>query len=139
MTAKAANLTAKAITPMPKAAASIHPLAPEMPAATARSRLTRRMTAAAPHPARGWAQQFSAEISSLAGHPRQHLLFYAFLLALVLAPLARGDALRAMAFALIALVVAWIQMAIAANAGGSVHHAILLWPLPQLVVAVSFA
>ena len=92
----------------------------------------------APHPARGWAQEFSAEISSLAGHPRRHLLFYAFLLALALAPLARGGALRAIAFALIALAVAWVQMAITANAGGSVHHTILLWPLPQLVVAVSF-
>jgi hypothetical protein len=93
----------------------------------------------APHPARGWAQEFSAEISARTGHPRRHLLFYAFLLALALGPLARGDALRAMAFALVALAVAWVQMAITANAGGSVHHTILLWPLPQLVVAVSFA
>ncbi len=30
-------------------------------------------------------------------------------------------------------------MAINANTGGSVHHTILLWPLPQFVVAVSFA
>lgn len=92
-----------------------------------------------PHPARGWAQSLSADISSFDGHLRHHLLFYAFLLALALAPLARGDALRALAFALIALAVAWVQMAITANAGGSVHHTILLWPLPQLVVAVSFA
>ena len=30
-------------------------------------------------------------------------------------------------------------MAITANAGGSVHHAILLWPLPQMVIAIAFA
>jgi hypothetical protein len=37
------------------------------------------------------------------------------------------------------MAVAWIQMAITANAGGSVHHTILLWPLPELVIAVVFA
>ena len=37
------------------------------------------------------------------------------------------------------MAIAWAQMAITANAGGSVHHAILLWPLPQMVIAISFA
>src|SRR4029453_9544294 len=46
---------------------------------------------------------------------------------------------RLVLFGLIALAVAWIQMAINANTGGSVHHTVLLWPLPQLIVAVSFA
>jgi 4-amino-4-deoxy-L-arabinose transferase-like glycosyltransferase len=94
---------------------------------------------AAPHPPRGLAQVASAKISSLAGHPRHHLLPYAFLLALALAPLARGDALRTIVFGIVAMAVAWMQMAITANAGGSVHHTILLWPLPQLVIAISFA
>jgi Dolichyl-phosphate-mannose-protein mannosyltransferase len=92
-----------------------------------------------PHEPKGLAQQLSANISSLTGHPRGHLLFYAFLLAVALAPFAGPNGMRAIGFALIALAVAWIQMAITANAGGSVHHTILLWPLPQLVVAVSFA
>ena len=52
---------------------------------------------------------------------------------------ARGNDLRAILFALIAMAVAWVQMATNANTGGSVHHTILLWPFPQLVVAVSFA
>ena len=39
----------------------------------------------------------------------------------------------------LAMIVAWAQMAVTANAGGSVHHAILLWPLPQMVIAISFA
>jgi hypothetical protein len=30
-------------------------------------------------------------------------------------------------------------MALTANAGGSAHHAILIWPLPEMVVAISFA
>jgi hypothetical protein len=92
-----------------------------------------------PHAPSRLAQKASAAISSLAGHPRRHSLFYAFLLAVLLIPLARGDALRAILFALIAMAVAWVEMATNANTGGGVHHTILLWPFPQLVVAVSFA
>lgn len=92
-----------------------------------------------PHAPKGVIERTSANISSLFGHPRRHLLFYAFLLALALTPLARGNDLRAIFFALIAMAVAWIQMATNANTGGSIHHTILLWPFPQIVVAVSFA
>jgi hypothetical protein len=92
-----------------------------------------------PHQPEGGLQQASAQISSLASHPRHNLMLYAFALALLLAPLARGNALRTILFALIAMAVAWAQMAVTANAGGSVHHAILLWPFPEMVIAVSFA
>ena len=87
----------------------------------------------------GALESASASISALAGRPRQSLLLYAFGLALLLAPLARGRALRAILFALLAMALAWAQMAVTANAGGSVHHAILIWPLPQMVIAISFA
>ena len=92
-----------------------------------------------PHLPHGALDAASARISALAGHPRRSLLLYAFALALLLAPLARGHALRAILFALLAMAIAWAQMAVTANAGGSVHHAILLWPLPQMVIAISFA
>ena len=92
-----------------------------------------------PHLPHGALQSASARISALAGHPRHSLLLYAFGLALLLAPLARGPALRAILFALLAMAIAWTQMAVTAHAGGSVHHAILLWPLPQMVIAISFA
>jgi hypothetical protein len=92
-----------------------------------------------PHLPHGTLEAASARISALAGHPRRSLLLYAFVLALLLAPLARGPALRAILFALLAMAIAWAQMAITANAGGSVHHAILLWPLPQMIIAISFA
>ena len=92
-----------------------------------------------PHLPHGALQSASAGISALAGHPRHSPLLYAFALALLLAPLARGHALRAIVFALLAMAFAWAQMAVTANAGGSVHHAILLWPLPQMVIAISFA
>jgi hypothetical protein len=92
-----------------------------------------------PHQPAGPVETLSAKISSLAGYPRRSLLLYAFLAALLLAAFVRGAALRAILFALIAMIIAWIQMALTANAGGSVHHAILLWPLPQMVIAISFA
>lgn len=94
-----------------------------------------------PHPRLpdGPIQRVSADISAIAAHPRRHLLLYAFFLALLLAPWAGRMETRAILFALITGAVAWIQMAITANAGGSVHHTILLWPLPELVIALSFA
>jgi 4-amino-4-deoxy-L-arabinose transferase-like glycosyltransferase len=92
-----------------------------------------------PQPPKGLMQTASARISAIAGHPRHNLTLWAFYLALLLAPLARGNALRAILFALIAMLVAWLQMAVTVNAGGSVHHAILLWPFPQMAIAVSFA
>ena len=92
-----------------------------------------------PHLPHGALDAASARISALAGHPRHSLSLYAFVLALLLAPLARGHALRAILFALLAMAIAWAQMAVTAGAGGSVHHAILLWPLPQMIVAISFA
>jgi 4-amino-4-deoxy-L-arabinose transferase-like glycosyltransferase len=92
-----------------------------------------------PHWPHGALESVSSRISALAHRPRHSLFLYAFALALLLAPLARGPALRAILFALLALAIAWAQMAITANAGGSVHHTILLWPLPQMVIAISFA
>ena len=94
---------------------------------------------AAPHRPHGFVQDASAQLSALAGRPRHSLLLYAFLAALLLTPLARGASLRAILFALVTIAVAWIQMAVTANAGGSVHHAILLWPLPEMVIAIAFA
>jgi hypothetical protein len=81
----------------------------------------------------------AAALAEAAGHPRHTLMFYAFLFALVLAPLAPADGRRAIAFCLVAGAIAWVQMAVTANTGASVHHTILLWPLPQAIVAISFA
>ena len=90
------------------------------------------------HPAGAW-EMVSARISGWAGHPRRSLLLYAFVLALVLSPLATRERRRAILFCLIAMAVAWIQMATTANAGASVHHTILLWPLPEMVIALALA
>ena len=93
----------------------------------------------APRAAANLAERLSAETSQRFGHPRHSLQLYACLLALALTPLARGRNLRAILFALIAMAAAWIQMATTPLAGGSIHHTILLWPLPAMVMAVSFA
>jgi len=84
-------------------------------------------------------QQASAKISALAGAPRHSLLLYLFLLALLVSPLAGRTAQRTILFCLAAMTVAWLQMALNANTGGSVHHTILLWPLPQIIMGVSLA
>jgi len=81
----------------------------------------------------------SAALAEITGHPRRTLMFYALLLALALAPLADAGGRRAIAFCLMAGAIAWLQMAMTANAGASVHHTILLWPLPQAIIAISFA
>jgi hypothetical protein len=92
-----------------------------------------------PHAPKTALQKASSIVSEWAGRPRQNLMLYAFALALLLAPLARGGDLRAILFALVVMAVQWVQMAITVNAGGSVHHTILLWPLPAMAIAVSFA
>jgi hypothetical protein len=92
-----------------------------------------------PHAPANLLQDACRKASELAGRPRQHLLLYAFILALLLAPLARGADLRIILFALIAMAVQWVQMLITVDAGGSVHHTVLLWPLPHMLIGASFA
>jgi hypothetical protein len=92
-----------------------------------------------PHQPAGAIETTSAGISAFFGHPRHSLFFYGFVLALLLTPLGGRMTMRLVLLALIALIVAWIQMAINQNTGGSIHHTILLWPLPQFIVAISFS
>jgi hypothetical protein len=93
----------------------------------------------APHEPRGWFQRASAGLAKTAGHSRRSLLLYAFCAAILLTPLARGPALRTLVFALVAMTVAWLQMALTAHAGDALHHTILLWPLPQVTIAIALA
>ena len=63
----------------------------------------------------------------------------ALIASLVLFPLLwRTPARKTLLFAAIAGAGAWVAMVLL-DGGGSAHHAILLWPLPQWFVAVSFA
>jgi hypothetical protein len=92
-----------------------------------------------PHRARTALERLSTAVDSVAGSPRTNLLFAALCVALLLLPLTQGRELRAILFALLAITLAWVQMFLTAGAGSSVHHTILLWPLPQMVVGISFA
>jgi hypothetical protein len=51
----------------------------------------------------------------------------------------RTRARKILLFSLVAMGVAWFQMAITKGAGGSAHHAVLLWPIPHLFLAIAFA
>ena len=90
----------------------------------------------APSGALGWT---SAKLADMAGHPRRSGLLYVLLAALLAAPLAGWAAMRAVLFCLMAGAIAWLEMAANAGTGISIHHTILLWPLPQAIIAVSCA
>lgn len=62
---------------------------------------------------------------------------YAALLALLAVPVWWRS--RAARFALVFSAVAWFFMASTKDAGASLHHTVLLWPFPQLFVAVVIA
>lgn len=92
-----------------------------------------------PHAPQSWLGRASATLASKTGHPHQSLQLYGFLFSLLLIPLARGPDLRALLFAPIIFLTAWAQMALNAGTGSGLHHTVLLWPLPQTIMAISFA
>ncbi len=74
------------------------------------------------------------------GDRRPNYMPAALLLAVLLIPFWwRSAARRAILFSFVAMAVAWVQMLLTRNAGGSAHHVVLLWPFPQLIVAAAFA
>ncbi|HUB34446.1 MAG TPA: glycosyltransferase family 39 protein [Bryobacteraceae bacterium] len=81
----------------------------------------------------------AAGVAAASGDPRHSLMLYGLILALLVAPFSGPAGRRIVAFCLIAGAIAWVQMALTANTGGSVHHTILLWPLPTCIIAVSLA
>jgi hypothetical protein len=91
-----------------------------------------------PQPARSKLERVSFSIRQLGGEHRRNNMVPAYCGGLLLVPLLwRSRAAKAMWFCLIAMVVAWIFMV--STGGGDTHHAVLLWPLPQLFLAVTFA
>lgn len=92
-----------------------------------------------PHHPSGPVQKAAFALAQTTGHPVANFTRYGLLLALLLTPLARGRDLRATLFAWLAMILAWAQMAFNYHTGGSVHHTILLWPLPYLAMAPPLA
>jgi len=86
-------------------------------------------------------ERVSARVHDRFGERGRNALDWGAGIAVILAvPLLwRPRARRILLFYLIAAGVAWIQMALTRGAGGSAHHVVLLWPLPQCFLAVAFA
>lgn len=102
--------------------------------------LVNKTSADNPREAQGPAEHFSFKVNSIFGEHRSNRLEGAFLIALLLTPaLWFTPARKPLAFCLIALAVAWFQMAITKDAGFSAHHVVLLWPIPHIFLAVAFA
>ena len=85
-----------------------------------------------------WLERTSTRIADLVGRPQSNLVMLVALPIFLIVGLA-GPSRRTILFALVFMAVSWILMALTKNAGGSVHHAVLLWPFPQLVIAVGWA
>jgi hypothetical protein len=72
--------------------------------------------------------------------PRQSLQQVILLGALLALPLVWPTPWRrAWLFFALAAVIAWALMLVTRQAGGSVHHTILLWPLPQMLLSLALA
>jgi len=92
-----------------------------------------------PNPPRGPMERASFALHDLTGDHWQSLQEPALLAALLLLPFLRRTAARkGMLFAFIAAAIAWTTM-ISFGGGSSVHHSVLLWPLPQLFLGVAYA
>jgi hypothetical protein len=87
-----------------------------------------------------WAERDSAWIRGWAGEWRSDGRDWVEAAALALFPLAWiSGARRLLGCLWVAIGVGWLQMVITREAGGSVHHAILLWPMPAVAVGVMLA
>jgi len=92
----------------------------------------------APRVAETALQRMAGVVHSLGGFRYNNQLEPAFWVALALVPLVWFTrARKPLLFCLIAMAVAWIQMAVTKDAGLGAHHVVLLWPLPQWFVAVA--
>jgi len=84
--------------------------------------------------------RLSVRLSELTDHPENGFLFYAFLVSFALTVWLWFTPVRKpILFFLTAGAIAWLQMLFGKNVGGSVHHTILLWPFPALIIAIAFA
>ncbi|MBI3683816.1 MAG: glycosyltransferase family 39 protein [Acidobacteria bacterium] len=83
-------------------------------------------------------EKASVSLDRAAGERREHLYWYAFVAALLAAPLLLFTCWRRpVLFCLIFLAVAWGQMLATKGAGGGAHHTILLWPIPLMLIAIA--
>lgn len=83
-------------------------------------------------------EKLGLAVSRGLGRPYSHLQNWAAAVAILLLPfLWKSPARRLMVFSLVAFLVAWLSMAATARGGMSVHHIVLLWPLPQILTGAA--
>jgi len=94
---------------------------------------------AGPPPALKVWEKGSVALNDGLGDPRWSLQYYVLLGALVLAPVLcwRGSGRRISLLLLLGGVFATAVMLSTAGTGGSIHHTVLLWPLPQLLLGLA--
>ena len=84
-------------------------------------------------------ERFSVSLSHRTGRPHRTLFPWLLLTAALLAPLWWSSPARhPILFAAIVLLLMWVQMLVARGAGSGVHHTVLAWPWPHLLVGVAF-
>ncbi len=88
-------------------------------------------------------EKWTVALHDRVGDHRSDFLPYAFGGSLLLLPVLlvwrRYSAVRLLVFSLIVMCAAWLQMALTENAGGGGHHPALMWPFPQLFIAIALA
>jgi Dolichyl-phosphate-mannose-protein mannosyltransferase len=86
------------------------------------------------------AGRISLGVNRAVGTLDRNWMFFAFLAACLTLPWLWFTPARAPAmFAAVFLTVTWGQMLVLPNTGAALHHAILLWPFPHFLIAVSGA
>jgi hypothetical protein len=91
---------------------------------------------AGPKTPRNAVERTVVHLREKSGEHRTGFLFWAFAAATLAVPL-WWRRRKLVLFSLITLLIAWLQMAANRETGGGVHHVVLLWPLPHIVIAVA--
>jgi 4-amino-4-deoxy-L-arabinose transferase-like glycosyltransferase len=82
------------------------------------------------------AERVSVWLSWASGEPRHSLLGFALAGSVLFLPwLWRTSARTPVLFSLVFLISGWLPMALTRGAGAGVHHPVLLWPFPHLLIA----
>jgi len=88
--------------------------------------------------AHGRVAKASSGLNDLMGEPEQNGMVYALAASLLLAPLAwNTPARRLIAFLVLYLAFTWCLMLVLPNTGATLHHVLLLWPFPHLLIAIT--
>ena len=84
-------------------------------------------------------ESVSGGLRNVAGSHRETSMSWALGAILLAAPLWWRKSGKLILFSVITCSVAWLLMTATKGAGGSVHHVVLFWPLPQTIMAAGLA